>query len=83
MSHSTRLIQLVGSVMDVKKTVAPGKLLVEDLGFDSIKMVELMACVEDEFDVIITVDEASRIKTVQHLLDAVQTRLPTAASEAA
>lgn len=78
MSRSTRIVQLVASVMEVKKTIAPGKLLVEDLGFDSIKMVELMACVEDEFDVIITVDEASRIKTVQHLLDAVQARLPVA-----
>jgi acyl carrier protein len=78
MSHPTRLIQLIGRVMEIKKTVAPSKLLVEDLGFDSIKMVELMASVEDEFDVIITVDEASRIKTVQHLLDAVRDRLAVA-----
>ncbi|HEX5372659.1 MAG TPA: phosphopantetheine-binding protein [Aquabacterium sp.] len=76
MSIQHRIIQLIGSVMTVKKTVAPSKLLVEDLGFDSIMMVELMGAVEDEFDVIITVDEASRIKTVQHLLDAVDERLP-------
>lgn len=77
MAMQNRIIQMISSVMEVKKTVAPAKLLVEDLGFDSIMMVELMGSVEDEFDVVITLDEVSRIKTVQHLLDAVAVRLPT------
>jgi acyl carrier protein len=55
-----------------RKTIAPSKLLVEDLGFDSLKMVDLMVSVEDRFDIAIPVADASRIRTVQELYDAVE-----------
>jgi acyl carrier protein len=62
------LLQIAGS----RKTIAPGKLLVEDLGFDSLKMVELMVAVEDRFDIAIPVADASRLRTVQELYSAVE-----------
>lgn len=54
------------------KTIAPNKLLGEDLGVDSLKMVEIMMMIEDEFNVLIPVNDATRIKTVSDLYRAIQ-----------
>ena len=59
----------------VKKVVAeqleaePEKVVddarfVQDLGADSMKSLELIAAFEDEFDVDIDMDEASKVQTV-------------------
>jgi acyl carrier protein len=62
------LLEIAGN----RKTIAASKLLVEDLGFDSLKMIELMVAVEDRFDIAIPVADASRIRTVQELYSAVE-----------
>ena len=61
------LLEIAGN----RKTIAPSKNLVEDLGFDSLKMVELMVAIEDRFDIAIPVADASRIRTVEGLYAAV------------
>lgn len=61
------LLEIAGT----RKTIAPSKMLVEDMGFDSLKMVELMIAVEDRFDIAIPLADANRIRTVQELYDAV------------
>ncbi|MBV1774971.1 acyl carrier protein [Burkholderiaceae bacterium DAT-1] len=63
--------ELLTDIGGKRKTIAPGKLLVEDLGFDSLKMVELMLAIEDRFDVAIPVADATRIQTVADLYQAV------------
>ncbi|WP_028312184.1 acyl carrier protein [Derxia gummosa] len=77
MEYQTRVIQLVTEALQTAKTVTPSKLLVEELGFDSIGLLELMASVEDEFDMIVTLDEARAIRSVQQLIDAVRRHLAT------
>lgn len=42
--------------------------LVEDLGLDSLDLVELMMAVEEEFGVEIPDSEAEKIKTVQDVM---------------
>lgn len=62
-----RIVRLIEGVPGVRRKVEDGSRLVEDLGFDSIKMVELMGTVEDEFNLIITLDDATSVSTVADL----------------
>ncbi len=43
--------------------------LADDLGADSLDAVELIMAIEEEFDVEIEDSEATKIKTVQDILD--------------
>lgn len=48
--------------------------LIDDLGFDSLDDVELVIKLEDEFNIEITDDEASKIFYVQDLYDLVKVK---------
>jgi len=52
-----------------KDEVTPEASLSEDLGADSLDAVELIMAIEEEFDVEIEDSEATKIKTVQDILD--------------
>lgn len=81
-----RIVKLIEATEGVDRRVQPGSRLVDDLGFDSIMMVELMSAIEDEFDLVITLDEATRIETVadvQQTVIAAQARSPEEARDAA
>ncbi len=67
----TLVNELLLQISETRKTIAPGKLLVEDFGFDSLKMMELMSAIEDRFDIAIPLAEATRIRTVADLYSAV------------
>ena len=45
-----------------------GSDLVTDLGFDSLQMLELIAELEDEFDVSIPLNEMPTTRTVAHVV---------------
>ncbi len=53
---------------DVSKVVDDARF-VKDLGADSMKSLELIAAFEDEFDVDIDMDEASKVQTVGGAVD--------------
>ncbi len=42
-----------------------------DLEWDSLTVMDFVAAVEDEFDIIITMNRAAEIETVAQLIDAV------------
>jgi len=67
----TRVAQLLTQITGGRKTIAPHQYLVEDLGLDSLKMVDLMLHLEERLDVAIPIAEASRIRTVADLHAAV------------
>ncbi|GAA4011036.1 hypothetical protein GCM10022280_05580 [Sphingomonas swuensis] len=43
----------------------------QDLEWDSLTVMDFVAAVEDEFDIIITMNRAAEIETVGQLIDAV------------
>ncbi len=52
-----------------KETVERDSKLAEDLGADSLDAVELIMAIEEEFDIEIDDTEATKIKTVQDIID--------------
>lgn len=62
--------KILREVLGPRKAIAPNKSLVEDLGMDSLKMMELVAALEDAFDVAIPISRLAEIKTVADLYSA-------------
>ena len=56
-----------------KKDVAiqPGTRFAQDLEWDSLTVMDFVASVEDEFDILISMNRAAEIETVDQLVDAV------------
>ena len=51
--------------------VRPGTRLVEDLGTDSLDVVEMVMAIEEKFGIEVSDENAEKIRTVQDMLDAV------------
>lgn len=54
--------------------VVPEANFVEDLGADSLDTVELIMALEEEFDVEIPDTDAEKIKTVQDVIDYIESK---------
>jgi acyl carrier protein len=52
-----------------KDKVVSGASFIDDLGADSLDLVELIMAMEEEFDVEIPDEEAEKIATVQNAID--------------
>ena len=52
--------------------VSEGTRFAQDLEWDSLTVLDFVANIEDEFDVIITMNMQAEIETVGQLVDAVQ-----------
>lgn len=65
-----RIIEIIADVLsiDIEK-VTPEEDLRRNLGADSIDLVHLIMVFEDTFDIELSDDEVSHIKTVQDILD--------------
>uniref|UniRef100_A0A7C5U4U5 Acyl carrier protein n=1 Tax=Fervidobacterium nodosum TaxID=2424 RepID=A0A7C5U4U5_9BACT len=59
--------------MDLSE-VQPEKSLTEDLGADSLDIVDLVMAFEDEFGVKISDQDLSKIKTVKDVIEAIKIR---------
>jgi len=53
--------------------VNPEQNFFDDLGMDSLDLVELIIAAENEFKISITDEDADRMETVQDLIDHVKT----------
>ncbi len=58
-----------------KKGVAVGDAtrFAQDLEWDSLTVLDFVATIEDEFDILITMNQQAEIETVGQLVDAVDT----------
>lgn len=60
-----KVTEIIVDQLDVKESeVEPGKSFTEDLGADSLAIVELVLALEDNFDIKIPDEEVDNIKTV-------------------
>jgi acyl carrier protein len=59
------LAEVLGTVVGIDPAdIAPEKSLAEDLGIDSLAMVEVVVAAEDRFGVLIPDDDWARFRTV-------------------
>lgn len=70
MSVESKMIDIIADQLDVdKEKVVAGASFVDDLGADSLDLVELIMAMEDEFEVEIPDEEAEKIAKVQDAID--------------
>ena len=68
-----RVIEIVCEHLAVnKETVKPPTAFIEDIGADSLDIVELVMELEEEFDIQIPDDQAEKIKTVGEAVDYIE-----------
>lgn len=71
-----KLKDLVSQSLGVKmEEITPDASFIDDLGADSLDIVELVVHIEDEFDIKIPDEEAEKITTVQDAIDYVNGQL--------
>ncbi|KXS55627.1 MAG: acyl carrier protein [Candidatus Adiutrix intracellularis] len=64
---TARVINVVAEQLSVDATeIRPESSFQDDLGADSLDLVELIMAMEEEFDIKIDDDAAQKIKTVQN-----------------
>ena len=70
MAVEDKMIDIIVEQLSVdREKVVPGASFVDDLGADSLDLVELIMAMEEEFDVEIPDEEAQKITTVQNAID--------------
>lgn len=68
--------QIIGEHLGVDdKELTPNASFVEDLGADSLDIVELVMEFEDKFDIEINDDDADKFKTVKDAIDYLATHV--------
>ncbi|MBF0376981.1 MAG: acyl carrier protein [Desulfamplus sp.] len=63
----------VDSRIDIEDVV-PEASLVDDLGADSLMLVELMMTMEEQFEIDMDEDESDKLKTVQDVIDYIKSK---------
>ena len=78
---STRVKRIIAERLDVPESyVRPHSTFVDDLGADSMSLVELVLAFEDAFEIDIPETDAARIRTVQDALDYVERQVLSSAA---
>jgi acyl carrier protein len=76
-----RVTDIIHEITDIKKAdLKPGKTLTEDLEIDSLTKIELAVTIQDEFDIEVEDEKLKELKTVQDIVDLVQSARLAAAS---
>jgi len=70
MAIEDKMVDIIVEQLSVDKDkVVTGASFVDDLGADSLDLVELIMAMEEEFDVEIPDEDAEKIATVQDAID--------------
>ena len=67
----TKILKLIEPFNKKGVAVEDGTRFAQDLEWDSLTVMDFVASVEDEFDVLISMNRAAEIETVGQLVDAV------------
>ena len=68
-----KLKELLAAQLDVDEdSITPETNIMDDLGADSLDVVELISTLEDEFDIIITDERIRELTTVKEVVDFIE-----------
>ncbi len=71
-----RIIELIAEQLEKDiSEISPEMSFADDLGADSLDLVELIMTVEEEFDIEIPDEEAEKMKQVKDAIDYVKTKI--------
>jgi acyl carrier protein len=74
-AEQAKIIDIIANQLGVdKEMVTPEANIVDDLGADSLDVVELVMALEEAFDTEIPDEDAEKIRTVQNILDYMKSR---------
>jgi len=75
-----RVISIIAEITDIPKAeLLPDKSLREDLEIDSLTTIEVAVTIQDEFDIEVEDEKLKELRTIQDVVDLVQSaRLATA-----
>jgi acyl carrier protein len=74
-SIEEKVVDIVVDKLGVDKSeVTPDAVFVDDLGADSLDLVELIMAMEEEFGFEIADEEAEKMRTVQDVINFIQAR---------
>jgi len=74
-----RIVQIIARQLGIEeKDVSAQASVIEDLGADSLDVVELIMALEEEFDLEIPDTEAEKIVKVQNIIDYMENALQPA-----
>lgn len=68
-----RVMQFIGQLVPSETPIGPNTDLLQDLGLDSVKMMDLVMELEDEFDISIPINILMDVRTPEHLADTIVT----------
>jgi acyl carrier protein len=73
MSIEDKVRKIIAEKLSVELAeVVPDASFINDLGADSLDIVELIMSMEEEFDIEISDDDAEKLVTVRNVLDYIQ-----------
>ncbi|MEJ5300933.1 MAG: acyl carrier protein [Thermodesulforhabdaceae bacterium] len=65
-----KVIDIIADKLGIEKeTITPEAHVIDDLGADSLDVVELIMALEETFDIEIPDEDAEKIRTVQDIFD--------------
>lgn len=70
-----KIYTILKAELDFNSEIKTEYCLYDDLGMDSISVIDVMVKIENEFDISFTDDEVKEIKMVNHLVEAVSKKL--------
>ncbi len=71
-----KVIDIISNQLGIEKeAITPDAKVIDDLGADSLDVVELVMALEEEFDVEIPDEEAEKIKSVGDIFNYMETVL--------
>lgn len=70
MKIEDKVKKVIAEKLDIDPSeVVPEASLIDDLGADSLAIVELIMSMEEEFDIEVSDEEAENLKTVKNAID--------------
>ena len=68
-----KVVSLVAEQLGIdKKTIKPESNIIEDLGADSLDVIEMLMTLEDEFGITIPDEKINQIKTVGQIVELIE-----------
>jgi acyl carrier protein len=75
MDIENKMVDIIASQLSVaREKVVPSASFVDDLGADSLDLVELVMAMEEDFGIEIADEDAEKMQTVQNAIDFVKAR---------